>query len=87
MRRLCSGRFKTRIRAIDDGTIYDVAGSLEKLAQHVRDERYGKISEAVVVLRGEDGSKRVLEGFFYGIASGDTAYVMLEKMQNRILGE
>ena len=78
--RHCSSRFTNRrLRAIDNGTIYDVPGSLEKLAR--------EISEAVVVLRGEDKGTGVLEGFFYGTASGDTAYVMLEKMQARILEE
>lgn len=73
---------KATLRAIDQGTLYDIPGKLIKLGRTVRSGKLGPITEALIVLKKEAGDYEI-----YGIGRGDPAqqHLMATIAASRIL--
>jgi hypothetical protein len=69
------------LRAIDQGTIYDVTGKLRGLARSIDRGEEGDITDAVVILRGKNGS---VGSFHYGNGSRERAHYLISTVKNRL---
>lgn len=71
---------KASIRAIDQGTKYDVSGRLRLLARQIERGEYGVTKNAIVILHsfsGFNGGVRI-NAYHFGTGDIPTAFYMLE---------
>jgi hypothetical protein len=57
---------RSRLRAIDDGTVYDAATKLIKLARDIRDGKEGQVTDCIVIVRiaNLEGGEEVISRVF-----------------------
>lgn len=72
---------KSRLRAIDSGTIYDVAGKLRNLTRGLDRGEFGQVTDALVVFRNRDGQ---LDSFHFGTGSVSEVYRMANTAKDRL---
>lgn len=72
---------KRGIRAIDRGTIYDVSGQLRGLARDIDKGDEGAITDAVCIIRRENGS---VGSFHWGGSGRAIAHHMVSTVKNRL---
>ena len=71
----------SRIRAIDQGTVYDVVGSMRQVVRRIENGKEGRITDAIVILRGSNGS---IGSFHYGTGTRERSHYMVETVKNRL---
>lgn len=77
--------YKNKLRAIDQGTRYDVTGMLRKLERKIERGEQGKVSDVMVIVRTvEDGGGVGVEVFHYGNGGIDKAYYMVDSAKGQI---
>jgi hypothetical protein len=78
-------RKKSNIRAIDQGTPYDVTGRMRRLVRDVEAGHYGEVTDAIVILRGKNGKSVNIQPFFYGKSETEVLYFMASRAQLKCL--
>lgn len=72
---------KSRIRAIDQGTVYDVTGKMREITRRIEQGKEGTITDVVIILRGSNGS---IGSFHYGTGSRERSHHMVDTTKNRL---
>lgn len=69
------------LRAIDQGTIYDVPGKMKNLARSIERGEEGTITDAVIVIRNANGS---IGTFQFGPGNRERSHHMVSVAKNRL---
>jgi len=79
--------YKLKLRAIDNGTRYDVSGKLKQLARQVERGEHGDVRDAVVVIREKTrtGGERI-GAWHFGTGTIADALLTLEAGKSKIVG-
>lgn len=72
---------KSRLRAIDQGTIYDVTGNMRRLARAIDRGDEGEITDAVVITRRSNGS---IGSYHYGPGPRERSHHMVSTVKKRL---
>ncbi len=76
-----NGRKPAKLRAIDSGTMYDVAGKLLRMGREVRSGELGQITDALLVLRDRAGK---ISAYHFGTSPLAEAHRMACAAENRL---
>lgn len=76
---------KSGIRAIDRGTSYDVSGRVRRLMRSVEAGNFGRVTDAVVILRGIKDGKVNAQPFFYGVSETEVLHFMASRAAKECL--
>ena len=72
---------KRSLRAIDQGTRYDITGLLRRQARAIERGEHGHITDAVLITRDTDGRVR---SFHFGTNSAERSHWMAATVANRM---
>jgi hypothetical protein len=76
---------RSGIRAIDQGTRYDVIGSIKQLEREIERGEHGEISDVVVlILEKRNNRSPAVQFRHFGTASFPTLHYMIATAKNRI---
>jgi hypothetical protein len=76
-----------KLFSIKQGTLYDVPGSMRKLARNIDGGQYGEVSDALVVLRYKEhpSGRLAVTGFHYGPSSVEIVQSMAYRVGARLM--
>jgi hypothetical protein len=76
---------KSRIRAIDKGTTYDVPGRMIRLARAIEHGNFGEVTDVICIVRGKKNGAINSQAHFYGKSATDTLHFMCLRAADRCL--
>ena len=77
-----------KLRAIDQGTRYDIAGNLRRLVRRIESGELTNLSHVMVgISRKEMDGSRSVETFGAGMASVPDMAFTIDQMKKRVIGE
>jgi hypothetical protein len=71
---------KSKLYSITQGTVYDVAHQLKSISRDITHGDFGKVSDAVLILRYHEKGRLCVQGYHYGPSSIE----IVQSMCNRI---
>lgn len=78
---------KSRIRAIDQGTRYDITGRLRSLARSIERGEHGTVRHVVVGVAGTLDSEKSVSTNFFGSSSVPEVCYTIDMMKKRLVGD
>lgn len=82
---------KSRIRAIDQGTRYDITGCMRKTVRQIERGEYGKVKRVLCILLTDDASEGQDPGLavrLMGWGGGGSAFIdnyMIDRAKDRVI--
>lgn len=72
---------KSRIRAIDQGTLYDVTGKMKHLTRQIEQGKEGRVTDTVIIIRRDNGS---IGSFHFGTGNPTVSHHLVSTVKNRL---
>jgi hypothetical protein len=72
---------RSGIRAVDQGTVYDVTGKMRWLTREIESGKQGHITDVLIVTRASNGQ---IGSFAFGTSHRERAHHMITTVKNRL---